>query len=219
MRYLENKRGMSGLITVVMVMGFMMAISSSYVLMVQTESSGTRVTERYDRARMAAIAGVEFVRAQLQATSSTYLDDACKRIYFARSSDNSANGDVQRRMATTTPNTDFTAVAGTQWYYPIASTPLLDEPASSTLFKITSYPDNDNIATAYYVKSIGVYNLISTNTANVQVIDASWSCQLLARLNISNLTKQVRLEVWRPMQLEPAINPGDAFFSTGQTIK
>jgi len=202
------RRGSAALILVVIVLGFMMAISTSYVTMVQTETRAQTSLDKSARARDAAFAGVSYVIARLLATSSTMLVDSDPvtlkrdRLYFAF--DCSAYA-INTRFAglDAAPTTAFQNIASSQWLYPV-TTGLLesDEVASSVAFFVTSYPAtnlaNIVIPEYYYVKSQGMYRDIEPDGT----VTATYTAQILARLLIATPTLQVKLERYQYTEVE-----------------
>ena len=83
------RSGSAALILTIIVLGFMMAVSTSYVTMVQTETRVQTSVDKIARAKDAAFSGVSYVIARLMATSSTFLVDNTPaslkgdRLYFA----------------------------------------------------------------------------------------------------------------------------------------
>ncbi|HEY9070529.1 MAG TPA: hypothetical protein VIV61_09725 [Candidatus Ozemobacteraceae bacterium] len=207
------RRGSAAIILTIIILGFMMAISTSYVTMVQTETRFQTSQDKAARAQDAAFAGVGYVIARLLATSSTFLVDSTqasiksKRLYFAYSRN---AYDVTARFDDfdAAPTATFQNVASSQWLYPVSQGMLLaDEMASSVAFLVTTYPAPDPTDTTppynvvpnyYYVKSQGMYRDIEPNG----LVTATYSAQLLARLLIATPTFQVKLERYQPMEVE-----------------
>ncbi|MBI3039199.1 hypothetical protein HYY75_09155 [bacterium] len=196
-------RGIAGLVVVILVLGFMMAISTSYVAMIRVETSGNDAMGNQDRARFAAFAGVSYVLAQLQATSSTFLNGPgsyTERVYFA-------TGPLAFGPS-------FPTIATSQYLFldsPLAAQE--GETASASLFRVCSYYDTAT-PSAYYVKSIGVFRDIDIDTGT---IIATWQAQVLARLRVATPTKTISLESYIPMQLEPD-DPTGPFFTNQKKI-
>jgi len=204
------RRGSAALILVVIVLGFMMAISTSYVTMIQTETRVQTSLDKNSRAKDAAFAGVSYVIARLLATSSTMLVDSNPvnlkrdRLYFAF--DDSNSGKLARFGGLdASPETAFQNIASSQWLYPV-TTGLLesDEMASSVAFFVTSYPATDStkvIPEYYYVKSQGMFRDIEPDGT----VTATYTAQILARLFIATPTLQVKLERYQYMEVETDI--------------
>lgn len=214
-------KGSVGIIVVFLVLGFMMSISASYVMMVSTEFDIGDSIDNHARAKDAALAGVHFALSRLQATSSTYLvsetnSDLSKRLYFARSA---GTADKNERFSGLNPS-NFTNVASSQWLFPISTLDLgIDEVASATAFKITSYPATKTAAiidsSKYYVKSQGMYRAIEPGST---IVTATHTAQVLARFEIATPTRSVRIETYQFMEFEPSTNSTDNFFKQRQTI-
>lgn len=213
------RSGSAALILTIIVLGFMMAVSTSYVTMVQTETRVQTSVDKSARAKDAAFAGVSYVIARLMATSSTFLVNSTdaslkgQRLYFAHDA-TAASKNI--RFSGMTP-ADFKNVASSQWIYPDTTGLLMsDETASSVAFRVTSYPATSGAAINpffYYVKSQGMYRDIEDGTT----VTATYTAQILARLRIATLTYEVKLERYRAMEVENA-TPSAAFFSGRSVI-
>lgn len=208
------RKGSAALILTIIVLGFMMAVSTSYVTMVQTETRVQRSIDKTARARDAAFAGVSYAIARLLATGSTFFIDSTpatikgERLYFAYDA-TAASKNI--RFAGMTP-ADFHNVASSQWLFPVTTGLLLsDETASSVAFMITSYPATSStnivIPNQYYVKSQGMYRDIDDGAT----VSATYSAQILARLQIATLTMQVRLERYQYAEVEDTGSTGGFF--------
>jgi len=196
----------------------MMAVSTSYVTMVQTETRVQTSIDKIARAKDAAFSGVSYAIARLMATSSTFLVDSSpaslkgERLYFAY---DATPASKNIRFTGLTP-TDFRNVASSQWIYPDTTGLLMSgETASSVAFRVTSYPAASGTAINpffYYVKSQGMYRDIEDGTT----VTATYSAQLLARLRIATLTYEVKLERYRSMEVES--DGSTAEFFTGRPV-
>jgi len=222
------RRGSAAIILTIIILGFMMAISTSYVTMVQTETRVQASQDKAARAQDAAFAGVGYVIARLLATSSTFLVDSTqasikgKRLYFAYSR-NAYDVMVRFDDFDAAPTTTFQNVASSQWLYPLTQGMLLaDEMASSVAFLVTTYPapnpadtvpPYDVVPDYYYVKSQGMYRDIDPGG----LVTATYTSQLLARLVIATPTFQVKLERYQPMEVEVDKN-NTSFFLTPKFI-
>ena len=215
---MQSQRGSVGLILTILVLGFMMAVSSSFVMMVNTEVRTQGTLDKNGRARDAAFAGVNYVIARLQATSSTILvsnsaaDIKGKRLYFSYDATASSKN-IRFSGYGGTPATDFANVASSQWLFPLTDGLLLeDEVASSVCFRVTSYPATNSLDVVtpdfYYVKSQGMFRDIESGT-----VMNTFSAQLLARLQIATNTLSVRLERYQVMETEPLGGATSDFFS------
>ncbi|NLI76271.1 MAG: hypothetical protein GX442_07510 [Candidatus Riflebacteria bacterium] len=208
------ERGAAGLIVVIIVLGFMMAIATSFSLLVQTETVGANVSQKFLRARAAALAGVGYVVAQMEATESTFIDYKERLIYLRASLTPDLNARLGGAGVGGSPYTGYKALVTTQWFYASATVnPIPDEVASSMMFKVTTYPNgtDDN---SCYVKSIGRY--LEIDVENPAVVNATWSAEVIARLNLDPIGKTITIGFWRPLPVEPCVNTTDAFFSLSQ---
>jgi hypothetical protein len=77
------KKGMAGLILLVMVLGYMMVISTSSTMLVQTESMGKNVRSGY-KALYAAKGGLGIVMAKLRSDPDAFDANIALRPYFTR---------------------------------------------------------------------------------------------------------------------------------------
>jgi len=215
------RSGSAALILTIIVLGFMMAVSTSYVTMVQTETRVQTSVDKIARAKDAAFSGVSYVIARLMATSSTFLVGNTPaslkgdRLYFAY---DATPASKNIRFTGLTPTADFKNVASSQWIYPDTTGLLMSgETASSVAFRVTSYPATYPASVTmdpwyYYVKSQGMYRDIEDGTT----VTATYSAQILARLRIATLTYEVKLERYRAMEVE---NDGStAEFFTGRPV-
>ena len=208
------RSGSAALILTIIVLGFMMAVSTSYVTMVQTETRVQTAVDKSARAKDAAFAGVSYAIARLMATSSTFLVDSMPaslkgRLYFAY---DATDASKNIRFSGLTPS-DFKNVASSQWIYPDTTGLLMsNETASSVAFRVTSYPAASGTTINpfyYYVKSQGMYRDIEDGIT----VSATYSAQLLARLRIATLTYEVKLERYRSMEVESDGATADFFTS------
>ena len=188
----------------------MMAITSSFSVLVQTETTGLNVSRKYLRARSAALSGVGYVIGQMAATTTTFLGHYKERYYFLYAS---STPDLTARLAGTgIAATGFSATIVSQWYYAISqNNPVPDELATSMLFKVTSYPNANGPATSAYIKSIGRYYEIESNA-----ILATWTAEVIARIKISTDTETISIDYWQPLPVEACQLSTDPFFTVGQ---
>ena len=214
---------MAGLIIVIIVLGFMMSISTSFSVLLQTEAVGANVTSKYLRARSAALAGVGYVVAQMAASDSTYLTYK-DRIYFIYASNTT---DLNRRMNSASNSTNvgipgspsshtgFKATVVTQWFYGTPATnPIPLELPKALQFKVTNYPNVINYATSTYIKSIGRFLEIDPSTPTV--VNATWTAEIIARVSIDSSNKTTTVDYWRPLPVEPCSYATATFFTVGQ---
>ena len=79
------KKGMVGLVMVVMVIGYMMVITTSNTMLVQTETTGKISRQGYKKAYYAAVAGLGVAISKLRLDSSAYTFDIVEnRPHFVR---------------------------------------------------------------------------------------------------------------------------------------
>ncbi|MFZ2958661.1 MAG: hypothetical protein WA705_17365 [Candidatus Ozemobacteraceae bacterium] len=196
------RRGTAGIIILVLVLGFMMAIATSNNLLVSTESKGASAGSSQGKSLAAAMSGVQFYLGVLNATDTTLNvvtdADAKMRYHFLASStlQSGPNQQVATRSAGVVSAigaaTDYPAVSTSAWSF--ASAPDIvstdyDCPSSS-IFIIKTYVDQDNLASYVYVKSLGCYREIDDDNS----IIASYYTQLLARVLINTSTSVISLD-------------------------
>lgn len=153
------KKGMAGLILLVLVIGYMMTISMSSSMMIQTESSGKFARRGYKNAYYAAVAGIGMTMARLRQTPAvTFAALEKDRQYFAISSSDAVAHDC-------TWDTDKThhsdsSLIGPGWV--VVNTPFVTNTQVETdryLTRICSYPgvEPGTGNPVYYVKCQGKY--------------------------------------------------------------
>lgn len=155
---MKLKKGMAGLILLVLVIGYMMAISTSSTMMIQTESAGKFARRGYKNAHYAAIAGIGMVMAHLRSQPLTFDPDPDNRPYFTR-----INPDGQAHYCGWTASTQ--TYGGSNHTAPgwiSCSTTFpnnVEVDPSRYLTKLCTYPgvDPDTGNAVYYVKSQGKY--------------------------------------------------------------
>ncbi|MBF0544061.1 MAG: hypothetical protein HQM08_06500 [Candidatus Riflebacteria bacterium] len=206
-RTIKNRTASAGIILVILMMGFLMTLSTSYIQMMRNETQGALTDLKQNRARAAALSGINFMAAQLSTDpSAAQIGNEAQRIYYLAS-----DSDICRNYtdATYSPNASFPRatfpnVATSQWYYVSDPAPFTaTEAATSSIFRLSSYYDYTNIATAYYVKSQGMWRDIATNSDQIL---ATYQCQLISLINIDN--GMITISAIRPMNYE---NDSDFF--------
>lgn len=86
------RRGMAGLIVMVLVLGYMMSISTSHTLLISSENVGKAARSSYKKAHYAAMAGIGIVMGRLRTDSTdTFNANYQNRPYFVRDVNDSAN--------------------------------------------------------------------------------------------------------------------------------
>ena len=208
-RFRPSRDGNSALLLLILMLGFMMSLSTSYVQMVQTETRGAAIVDNVGRARDAALSGIYFVQGKLQATTSTFLPQERIRLYF-RYSDVGADRNADGFFKATYP-----FVATSQWFYlSVPSVTLENEAASSSIFRVVSYPDTTASDTYnYYVKSQGAFRDLGDGLSTPA---ATWTAQIWAHLFINPGTNIVLIRAWRTMELEDATSVSGNFYKRHQ---
>ena len=156
------KKGMAGLILLVMVIGYMMAISTSSTMLIQTESTGKFARQGYKNAYYAAISGIGAVMSMLRAKSAATFDsNESNRPYFVRTSPDSDNHYCNYTSpASNQTYSGYSTLIAPGWIS--VSTPFvvnIEVDPSNYLFQVCTYPGDDPITgtRVYYVKSQGKY--------------------------------------------------------------
>ncbi|MBF0501722.1 MAG: hypothetical protein HQM09_16405 [Candidatus Riflebacteria bacterium] len=209
---LASRKALAGLIIVVLVMGFMMAVSTSNILLVRTESTGVTFSQYPAKASSAAQAGINYYMGLLLAdgyTFSTTSTDCRKRIHFlsentpSRSTSNTPGQQIAIcHPASTTQNPYNNTIAVSAWTFASGTTLFESTPdvASSALFMIKTYADDDNgacLASFVYIKSLGVFRQIDDG-----VPVASYYAQLNARLEINPYNRTIHVDRIRQMEVQ-----------------
>ena len=207
----KSTRAMAGLVIMILVMGFMMAISSGNVIIVQNEIQITSANTNPDRAQAAAWSGLMFYMGVLYATETTFLSGPVNRVHFLSETINGRNATASagQQIATFSPGLaiTFPVIATSVWIY-ASSTAILDTDtypevlASSSLFMIKSYVDHRSVASFsryLYVKSLGAYREFGSDPT---VPVASYYSQLIARIEVDTTRSMLTLERVMPMPVE-----------------
>lgn len=85
------RKGMAGLVLLVMMIGYMMAISVSNTVVIQSESAGKSARNGYKNAYYSALAGVGAVMARLRVEPTTFDIATSTRPYFVRVANDADN--------------------------------------------------------------------------------------------------------------------------------
>lgn len=201
-----HRRGMVGMIMVILILAFLMAVSMSGVYLIRAEKQGTISSQYPDRAYAAAEAGIFYYLSVISGTDTTYLTspaDCLRRVHFLSSSTRNLTGVAGQQVATwsgAAPALTFVSIATSTWMF-ASGTPLfpgdLDDRASSSLFVIKTFADytgtDSSLASFVYIKSLGVYREMNADTPV-----ASYYAQLIARLEVFPATREVKIDrLWR----------------------
>ncbi|MEW5993062.1 MAG: hypothetical protein AB1744_01535 [Candidatus Zixiibacteriota bacterium] len=222
-----GRAGSAGLIVTMLVMGYLMSISASNNILIITESRGAAAGNNRIKSLAAAQAGINFYQSLLLATETTFdrlsPDDCRKRYHFA--------SQVPLPLIAAHPHRQIATYTGAAlnpaaaWYDVItnlatstwmhASHPAIvptpyDVPSSS-LFIIKTYVDLKpaNLASYVYVKSLGCYRELQGDD-----VIASYYTQLLARIEISTVTKKLRVDRTMEVPLEFPFSNTSRFYAS-----
>jgi hypothetical protein len=222
------RRAMAGLIITVLVLGFMMAISTSHLMLTQTERQGIHAAEHAGRAQAAAEAGLFYYLSLVNATSTTFLTtpaDCRKRLHFLGdpTMNNSAYVGVPPQQigiwtGGTPVNGTFSTIEQSTWLFPEVSPfipPVAQDVASSSIFMVKTYADTTSaavLASYVYVKSLGVYRLLEGDT-----VMATFAAQLQARVEVFPVTKRVIINRFRFVPVEDPTDIANGPFHTRLT--
>lgn len=193
-----KRRGMAGIITVVLIMALLMSVSISYLKMMEVEGQVQEMSDSAERAADAAFAGVSYAMAIAQGTKDTfkgagYLD---KRPYLVEPGGNAALAGGLARAALALP-------IDSRWLYLDENMALVDEEETRPpyRFRAMSYPCLVNASTTidsnrYMVKAQGNYMYYETGTDEVV---GTFTAQIVAELFVASGSKRLYLRRYRPV--------------------
>lgn len=191
------RKGMAGLILLVLVLGYMMAITTSSTMIIQTESSGKLARQGYKNAYYAAVAGIGTVMARLRKEpASTFASNKINRPYFSIGPDG-----VNRYCNWTSSDQTFTTYTNRfdpGWISASATIAILAANSvdlNNYMFRISTYPGNELLASgAYYIKSQGRY---IDNAGGKE-----FTAQVWARMQINDSAKLIALQDFGTMGVQ-----------------
>jgi hypothetical protein len=203
-----KRRGMAGIVTVVLIMALLMSVSISYLKMMEVEGQVQEMSDSAERAADAAFAGVSYAMAIAQGTKdtfkgATYLE---KRPYLV--DDVSKTGDFKGgKYDGGMQRNNLSMKVPSAWLYLDENMALVDEDATRPpyRFRAMSYPcytsPNNIDPNRYMVKAQGNYMYYETGSDNVT---ATFTAQLVAELYVASASKRLYLKRYRaiPYQKE-----------------
>ncbi|MEW6708583.1 MAG: hypothetical protein AB1403_02080 [Candidatus Riflebacteria bacterium] len=203
---MKERKGNAGTIMVVMIMGFLMTVTTAYMKMVQTENLVRGMIDHSDRALDAAFSGVQYAMSVAQAKQDMFINstNAIKqRFYFISS--------------THTTDWDYTASSPLSYPYKLESDWFFNDGAFNLMeihndinkpyvFRVTSYASHTAsllIPSEYIIKSQGKF--IEYSDDNSTVIN-EYKAQVIALVQINFTRKVLKLKAWRQMQFQDDAN-------------
>lgn len=202
----KSKKGNAVTIMAVVILSFLMAVSTAYLSMLSTEFQIQGMIDHSDRALDAAFAGSQYALAILSEHDQMFLDGE-DRVRFTKG----VGADIIE----------------SEWLYydidPFVDAALLDfvDPYNEMVataayrFLISSYVDPNGDEWLYYIKSKGQYRTFDHGTTNA---NATYTAQILAKIDIDPNRRLMRLRSWRRMPAEDSENINDDFFDEEQTF-
>jgi hypothetical protein len=200
---MSERKGNAGTIMVIMILGFLMTITTAYMKMVQTESEIQTMIDNSDRALDAAFSGVQYAMSVAQTRKEMFINDVTlvkDRIYFidsAQTPDWDPTADD--------PNTTYTATFTTDWFFFDGDMNFMeidDNLNKPYVFRVTTYASHTAsvlITDEYIIKSQGKY--IEYSDDNVNIIN-EYKAQVIAVVGIDFTRKTLRLKAWRQMPFQ-----------------
>ena len=212
----KNKSGMALLILVVVSLGFMMSISTSYIIIEQTETEAISAISDKKRSFDAAFAGISLYLAHLHQKDELFDSDTAGNLdknnflYFSKDgvnvitnsglsntglSDNADDNDVKK-------SNDWINYKGnmTELINDVSDTSDIGEPGETIRFKVVSYPscESGEINEIIYVKSKGQYTFYDGSNLTEEV----YQTQLLAKIKVDKTDKFAKLITYQEMKYE-----------------
>lgn len=190
------KKGMAGLVLLVMVLGYMMSISTSITMLTQSESTGKAARKGYKNAYGAALAGIGVVISRLRLEPTTFDVDPTKRPYFVRIA-----ADINNHYCDWTASqktyTGYTRLIAPGWLT-VSSTFAINTgtKVDDYQFQICSYPKTDPVTLYeyYFVKSQGKFTDAES--------EKEFKAQIWARFRINASAKLIALETFGTMGVQ-----------------
>ncbi len=203
---MKARKGNAGTIMIVMIMGFLMTVTTAYMKMVQTENLVRGMIDHSDRALDAAFSGVQYAMSVAQTKSDMFINDTNaikQRIYFIDS--------------LLTPDWDCTASSPlsypnklqSDWFFYDGNFELMkihNDINKPYVFRVTSYASHTAsllVPSEYIIKSQGRF--IEYSDDNSSVIN-EYKAQVIALVQIDFTRKVLKLKAWRQMQFQDDAN-------------
>ena len=197
------RRGMAGIIVVVLVLGFMMAVATSNSILIQSEMIGIKARCNMKQAYFAALAGVHFavLRLRVDAQSNTFSADAATRLFFPNTTLDNADNHYRKWDNTTLVDLqDLNCTGGisSDTYYSTTTFPTnIEVDPTESKFILVSYPGGTTTTdkeTQYWIKSQGIYTDVASGR--------EYKAQVWAYVEINNTQKIVTLKKFGPMAVQ-----------------
>ncbi|GAB4281598.1 MAG: hypothetical protein Kow0029_26800 [Candidatus Rifleibacteriota bacterium] len=190
------KKGMAGLILLIIVIGYMMTISSSSSLLIQSESTGKSARRGYKNAYYAAVAGLGVVTSRLRMEQNlTFSATETDRPYFTRVAADPDNH-YQEWTGSNTTYSGFTRLIAPGWINNSSNFVINNIDNEETVFLICSYPGPDPVTSdpVYFVKCQGKYK--ETDTGKEYV------AQIWAKVVINAPSRIFSIQSFGPMAVQ-----------------
>jgi hypothetical protein len=199
---MSDRKGNAGTIMVVMIMGFLLTISTAYMKMIQTEIEIHGMIDHSDRALDAAFSGVQYVMGVAQSKKEMFLDsvaDIQERIYFIDSG-------TPAYLSHVGWGVDAANIRPSDWFFYDNQSDLslmedynvVNKPYMFRVCSIASY-SGALVSDEYMIKSQGVY--IEYDSSNTNEINR-FKKQIIAVVKIATSSKILKLKKWRQMEFE-----------------
>jgi hypothetical protein len=202
MRLFNGKKGMAAMIVTIAILGLLMATSTAFVKIIQTELQVANSLDRTDRAMDAAFSGIQYGMGIVQVQDELFIDDAIearKRIYMAEAVSDPAVTSLWGAISPTTA-VSYPNLVQSDWVYLNEDLTFMDDDDAAYkpyLYRIAIYPKNDgsnSIQTdGYYIKSQGKYLMYD----DVGTVLMEYKFQMIAEIQINFLRKKQRLIRWK----------------------
>ncbi len=206
-----NKKGMAGIIVVVLIMALLMSVSISYLKMMEVEGQVQEMSDSSERALDAAFAGISYAMAIAQGTKDMFKGESYlkHRPYLVENPTETGN------FAVGLNKDDLTRRIESVWLYLDETMALIDEEETRPpyRFRATSYPcivkDDDGNSSIepnrYMVKSQGNFMYYESGTDDVI---ATFTSQIVAELFVASPSRRLYLRRYRTVPYQK----GDSFF-------
>lgn len=190
------RKGMAGLILLVMIMGYMMMISTSSTFMIQSEATGKSTRKSYKNAYYAAVAGVGVVMSRLRLEPTTFDVLLNERPYFSRVNNDTDNHWREETGANATFSGYGTLIYPGWIAVSSAFTVNTDINNDDYQFILCSYPYVDPVTSYEYI-------IIKSQGKFVEFdLEKEFKAQIWARFRINAPAKLISMESFGNMGVQ-----------------
>ena len=214
----KNKKGMAGIITVVLIMTLLASVSASYIKLMETENSVTTFTEQHQKAADAAFCGISYAMAKLQTQKNLFkpaTNVVGNRTYIVSESKYNAPSPTLANLSI-----DENKLIKSKWNYMDNTNMIIDSDEITDkkppyMFRVFTYPtkaiynENDDEKESigetayskiyYMVKSQGLYLEYDDPNSDSREVIATHTAQFIAQLKIDRAQKRVFLYRYKPV--------------------